>query len=62
MIVPSYDFRAITNDVAERRAVETIFAQSAICGVLPQRRKVTVMYWWTLLILLSAMPSALVTG
>lgn len=32
MIVPNYDFRAITNDVAERRAVEQSFAQSAIWG------------------------------
>ncbi len=32
MIVPNYDFRAVTNDVAERRAVEQSFAQSAIWG------------------------------
>jgi hypothetical protein len=32
MIVPNYDFRAVTADAAERRAVEQSFAQSAIWG------------------------------
>jgi hypothetical protein len=32
MIVPNYDYRAVTNDAAERRAVEQSFAQSAIWG------------------------------
>lgn len=32
MIVPNYDYRALTADVAERRAVEQSFAQSAIWG------------------------------
>lgn len=32
MIVPNYDYRALTPDAAERRAVEQSFAQSAIWG------------------------------
>jgi hypothetical protein len=32
MIVPNYNYRALTNDAAERRAVEQSFAQSAIWG------------------------------
>ncbi len=32
MVQPNYDFRAITNDVAEQRAVEQSFAQSTIWG------------------------------
>lgn len=32
MIVPNYDYRAVTSDAAERRAVEQSFAQSAIWG------------------------------
>src|SRR4249920_27128 len=32
MIEPNYDFRAVTNDAAEKRAVEQSFAQSAIWG------------------------------
>lgn len=32
MIQPNYDYRAITNDPAERRAVEQSFAQSTIWG------------------------------
>jgi hypothetical protein len=32
MIQPNYDYRAVTNDAAERRAVEQSFAQSAIWG------------------------------
>ncbi|MEO5947155.1 MAG: zinc-dependent metalloprotease, partial [Chitinophagaceae bacterium] len=32
LIQPNYNFRAITNDVAERRAVEQSFAQSTIWG------------------------------
>lgn len=32
MIQPNYDFRAITNDAAERKAVEQSFAQSALWG------------------------------
>ena len=32
MIQPNYSFRAITNDVAEKRAVEQSFAQSTIWG------------------------------
>ncbi len=32
MIQPNYDYRAITNDMAEKRAVEQSFAQSTIWG------------------------------
>ncbi|MES1221105.1 MAG: DUF5117 domain-containing protein, partial [Bacteroidota bacterium] len=32
MIQPNYDYRAVTNDKAERRAVEQSFAQSTIWG------------------------------
>ncbi|MDF2190851.1 zinc-dependent metalloprotease [Paraflavitalea sp. CAU 1676] len=32
MVVPNYDYRALTNDPAERKAVEQSFAQSAIWG------------------------------
>ncbi|MDX2049514.1 MAG: zinc-dependent metalloprotease [Chitinophagaceae bacterium] len=32
MIQPNYDYRAVTSDAAERRAVEQSFAQSAIWG------------------------------
>jgi hypothetical protein len=32
MVQPNYDYRAITNDVAERRAVEQSFAQSTLWG------------------------------
>ncbi len=32
MIQPNYDYRAVTNDVAEKRAVEQSFAQSTIWG------------------------------
>ncbi|MEO7265718.1 MAG: zinc-dependent metalloprotease [Ferruginibacter sp.] len=32
MLQPNYDFRAITNDVAEKRAVEQSFAQSVLWG------------------------------
>lgn len=32
MVQPNYDFRAITNDVAEKRAVEQSFAQSVLWG------------------------------
>ncbi|MGI8580644.1 MAG: DUF5117 domain-containing protein, partial [Chitinophagaceae bacterium] len=32
MVQPNYDFRAITNDPAERRAVEQSFAQSTLWG------------------------------
>jgi len=32
MVQPNYNFRAVTNDVAERRAVEQSFAQSALWG------------------------------
>lgn len=32
LIQPNYNFRAITNDAAERRAVEQSFAQSTIWG------------------------------
>ncbi len=32
LIQPNYDYRAISNDVAERRAVEQAFAQSALWG------------------------------
>ncbi len=32
LIQPNYDYRAISNDVAERRAVEQAFAQSALFG------------------------------
>lgn len=32
MIQPNYDYRAITNDIAEKRAVEESFAQSVIWG------------------------------
>ena len=34
MIQPNYDFRAVTNDVAERRAVEQSFAQSTLWGFI----------------------------
>ena len=32
MVQPNYDYRAITNDVAEKRAVEQSFAQSTLWG------------------------------
>lgn len=32
MIQPNYDYRAVTNDASERRAVEQSFAQSALWG------------------------------
>jgi hypothetical protein len=32
MVQPNYNYRAITNDVAERRAVEQSFAQSTLWG------------------------------
>ncbi|MEO7561044.1 MAG: DUF5117 domain-containing protein, partial [Ferruginibacter sp.] len=32
LVQPNYDFRAITNDVAEKRAVEQSFAQSTLWG------------------------------
>lgn len=32
MVQPNYDFRAITNDPAEKRAVEQSFAESTLCG------------------------------
>lgn len=32
MVVPNYDYRAVTQDAAERRAVEQSFAQSVIWG------------------------------
>jgi len=34
LIQPNYDYRAVTNDKAERRAVEQSFAQSALWGFL----------------------------
>ena len=32
MIQPNYDYRAVTNDAAEKRAVEQSFAQSTLWG------------------------------
>ena len=32
MVQPNYDYRAITNDVAEKKAVEQSFAQSTLWG------------------------------
>ena len=32
MVQPNYDYRAITNDAAEKRAVEQSFAQSTLWG------------------------------
>jgi hypothetical protein len=34
MIQPNYDYRAVTNDMAEKRAVEQSFAQSTIWGFI----------------------------
>jgi len=36
MIQPNYDFRAITNDVAEKRAIEQSFAQSTLWGFIAE--------------------------